>query len=59
LGGRVGELERPLVPGRLAGRRVDDGQHVGGIDRQPVLAQRSRQLPRPLEGRDGGGDIAA
>ena len=34
------------MPGIGAGRRVDDGQHVRLVHRQPVLAEGGSQLPR-------------
>ena len=47
------------MPGRLAGRRVHEGQHVGGVHGQPVLAERPGQLPGRLERRHRGGGVAA
>ena len=46
VGRRPGELHRALVPLPRALGRLDDAEHVRGVDRERVLARRAGVLPR-------------
>ena len=41
----LGQLHGPLIPRDLLLRRLDDGHHVGGVDRQIILARLLSELP--------------